>query len=197
MTAKGMADRKMTASFLEEVKEEAGRATEQLLLQAKTEPGDILIVGCSSSEIVGERIGTFSSVETAQAVFEGIYEVTQAHGLFLAAQCCEHLNRAVIVEKELMKRDHLTRVNVVPKPKAGGSFGTTAYQRFKEPVAVEKITAQAGMDIGDTLIGMHLQPVAVPVRIEVKQIGNAHLVCARTRAKFVGGSRAVYDEELL
>ena len=137
MAAKGMADRKMTASFLEEVKEEAGRATEQLLLQAKTEPGDILIVGCSSSEIVGERIGTFSSVETAQAVFEGIYEVTQAHGLFLAAQCCEHLNRAVIVEKELMKRDHLTRVNVVPKPKAGGSFGTTAYQRFKEPVAVE------------------------------------------------------------
>ena len=157
MTAKGMADRKMTASFLEEVKEEAGRATEQLLLQAKTEPGDILIVGCSSSEIVGERIGTFSSVETAQAVFEGIYEITQAHGLFLAAQCCEHLNRAVIVEKELMKRDHLTRVNVVPKPKAGGSFGTTAYQQFKEPVAVEKITAQAGMDIGDTLIGMHLQ----------------------------------------
>ena len=129
MAAKGMADRKMTASFLEEVKEEAGRATEQLLLQAKTEPGDILIVGCSSSEIVGERIGTFSSVETAQAVFEGIYEITQAHGLFLAAQCCEHLNRAVIVEKELMKRDHLTRVNVVPKPKAGGSFGTTAYQR--------------------------------------------------------------------
>ena len=189
MTAKGMADRKMTASFLEEVKEEAGRATEQLLLQAKTEPGDILIVGCSSSEIVGERIGTFSSVETAQAVFEGIYEVTQAHGLYL--------NRAVIVEKELMKRDHLTRVNVVPKPKAGGSFGTTAYQQFKEPVAVEKITAQAGMDIGDTLIGMHLQPVAVPVRIEVKQIGNAHLVCARTRAKFVGGSRAVYDEALL
>ena len=164
MAAKGMADRKMTASFLEEVKEEAGRATEQLLLQAKTEPGDILIVGCSSSEIVGERIGTFSSVETAQAVFEGIYEITQAHGLFLAAQCCEHLNRAVIVEKELMKRDHLTRVNVVPKPKAGGSFGTTAYQRFKEPVAVEKITAQAGMDIGDTLIGMHLQPAAEVTR---------------------------------
>ena len=103
MAAKGMADRKMTASFLEEVKEEAGRATEQLLLQAKTEPGDILIVGCSSSEIVGERIGTFSSVETAQAVFEGIYEITQAHGLFLAAQCCEHLNRAVIVEKKLQK----------------------------------------------------------------------------------------------
>ena len=136
-------------------------------------------------------------MEAAAAVLAGVLPPLQEQGVYLAAQCCEHLNRAVIVEKELMKRDHLTRVNVVPKPKAGGSFGTTAYQQFKEPVAVEKITAQAGMDIGDTLIGMHLQPVAVPVRIEVKQIGNAHLVCARTRAKFVGGSRAVYDEALL
>lgn len=197
MEAKGMADRKMEASFLQRVKEEAAQVTEELLTQAKPDKGDILVAGCSSSEVAGEKIGTFSSVETAWAVFEGIYEVVQKRELFLAAQCCEHLNRAVIVEKEVMKRDRLTRVNVIPKPKAGGSFGTTAYERFKEPVAVEHIKAQVGIDIGDTLIGMHLQEVAVPVRTTLKQIGNAHVVCARTRAKFTGGGRAVYDEELL
>lgn len=197
MSVNGMADQKMDTSFLEEVREEAGKAVQELLLQAKLEKGDILVVGCSSSEIIGERIGTFSSLETAEAVFDGIYEVVQQQGLYLAAQCCEHLNRAIIVEKELLRRERLTRVNVIPQPKAGGSFGTIAYQRFREPVAVEGIAAQAGIDIGDTLIGMHLQPVAVPVRIGIGQIGNAHLVCARTRAKFVGGNRAVYDDELL
>lgn len=197
MAAKGMADRKMENSFLQKVKKEAAEITEELLEQAKLEEGDILITGCSSSEVAGERIGTFSSVETAQAVFEGIYEVTREKGIFLAAQCCEHLNRAVIVEKEVAKRERLTRVNVIPQPKAGGSFGTAAYEGFQEPVAVEHIRAQAGIDIGDTLIGMHLQEVAVPVRTQIKQIGNAHVVCARTRAKFTGGVRAVYDEELL
>lgn len=197
MTANGMADKKMEDSFLQKVKKEAAEAASELLKQAKLDKGDILIVGCSSSEIVGERIGTFSSVETAQAVFEGIYEVAEESGVFMAAQCCEHLNRAVIVEKEVAKRERLTRVNVIPQPKAGGSFGAAAYVKLKEPVAVEHIKAQAGIDIGDTLIGMHLQEVAVPVRIEVKQIGNAHVVCARTRAKFTGGARAVYDEKLL
>ena len=197
MAAKGMADRKMEDSFLLKVREEAAEITRDLIVQAKPEKGDILIVGCSSSEVVGERIGTFSSVETAQAVFEGILGVASEYGLFLAAQCCEHLNRAVIVEKEIARREHLTRVNVIPQPKAGGSFGTTAFERFKEPVAVEHIKAQLGIDIGDTLIGMHLDEVAVPVRTQYKQIGNAHVVCARTRAKFVGGSRAVYDEALL
>lgn len=197
MKVKGMADRKIEESFLLRVKEEAAKVTKELLEQAKLDKGDILIVGCSSSEVAGERIGTFSSLETAEAVFEGIYKVVLENGLFLAAQCCEHLNRAVIVEKEAAKRECLTRVNVIPQPKAGGSFGTTAYEKFKEPVAVEHIKAQAGIDIGDTLIGMHLQEVAVPVRISLKQIGNAHVVCARTRAKFVGGMRAVYDENLL
>ena len=169
----------------------------QLLLQAKLQKGDILVVGCSSSEVTGQRIGTFSSIETAQAVFDGIYETLQKEEIFLAAQCCEHLNRALIVERQLAKRERLSIVNVLPRPKAGGSFGTTAYERLKDPVAVERITAQAGMDIGDTLIGMHLQRVAVPVRISQAQIGSAHLVCARTRPAFVGGSRAVYDERLL
>ena len=197
MELTGMADREMEEAFLRKIKEEAAKVTKELLLQAKLDKGDILVVGCSSSEVVGEKIGTFSSVETAQAVFEGIYEVTLENGIFLAAQCCEHLNRALITEKEAAKRERLTRVNVIPKPKAGGSFAATAYERLKEPAAVEHIKAQAGIDIGDTLIGMHLQEVAVPVRTTLKQIGNAHVVCARTRAKFTGGARAVYDENLL
>ncbi|MBR5799916.1 MAG: TIGR01440 family protein [Lachnospiraceae bacterium] len=197
MSVNGMADKAMEASFLTQVHEEAKAVVYELLEQAKTEEGDILVVGCSSSEVAGEKIGTFSSVETAQAVFEGIYEAAKAKGMFLAAQCCEHLNRALIVEKEVAKRERLTIVNVVPQPKAGGSFATTAYERFENAVAVEHVCAQAGVDIGDTLIGMHLQDVAVPVRIATKKIGNAHVVCARTRAKFVGGSRAFYDEALL
>lgn len=197
MLEKGMADKKMEEKFLHDVQEAAGEALRQLLQQAKLEKGDILVVGCSSSEVVGERIGTFSSVETAQAVFQGIYSVVKENGLFLAAQCCEHLNRALIIEKELAKRERIPMVNVVPKPKAGGSFATEAYEYFKEPVAVEHIKAQAGMDIGDTLIGMHLQDVAVPVRIEIKKIGNAHITCARTREKFIGGIRASYEEGLL
>ncbi len=187
----------MEELFLREVKERAAQAVGELLEQSHLSEGDILVVGCSSSEIVGERIGTASSLDTAEAVFEGIYEVISKQGIYLAAQCCEHLNRALIVEEELAKRERLPMVNVVPQPKAGGSFGTTAYKRFVRPSVVEHIMAQAGMDIGDTLIGMHLADVAVPVRTEIKKIGKAHLVCARTRGKFIGGERAVYNKEML
>ena len=175
------------------IKNQAERAVIELLARARLSQGDILVAGCSSSEVTGERIGTASSLETAQAVFEGIYGVVQEKGIYLAAQCCEHLNRAIIIERELAARERIPVVNVIPKPKAGGSFETTAYGSFVQPVAVGHIRAQAGMDIGDTLIGMHLRDVAVPVRISVKRIGEAHVVCARTRAKFVGGERAVYD----
>lgn len=188
---------KMERSFLDDIKSEAVQAAEELLMQAHLSEGDILVVGCSSSEVTGERIGTSSSLETAEAVFEGIYEVVLKNRLYLAAQCCEHLNRALIIEKELARRERFPIVNVVPQPKAGGSFGTIAYTKFKEPVAVEHISAQAGIDIGDTLIGMHLADVAVPVRIGIKEIGQAHLVCARTRGKFIGGERAVYNKEML
>lgn len=187
----------MEEAFLEKVKQQARQAAEELLGQAHLSEGDILVVGCSSSEVTGERIGTASSLETAEAVFEGIYEVVSENGLYLATQCCEHLNRALIIEKELARRERLPIVNVVPQPKAGGSFGTTAYNRMKEPAAVEHISAQAGMDIGDTLIGMHLMDVAVPVRVSIKAVGEAHLVCARTRGKFIGGVRAVYNREML
>ena len=133
--------------------------------------------------------------EAAEAVFEGIYEEVKERGVYLAAQCCEHLNRAIIVEREAVP--FAEPVNVVPQPKAGGSFATTAYKRFEDPVALEEIKADAGLDIGNTLIGMHLKKVAVPVRLVNHFIGSAHVNAARTRPKFIGGVRAVYDQEML
>ena len=180
-----------------ELEEQARLATEELVQAARLKPGDLLVVGCSSSEIVGQRIGKGSSMEAAQAVYEGIDSVLRQHGVFLAAQCCEHLNRAIVLERTALPAN-AEIVNVLPQPHAGGSFATTAWQRMKDPVAVEEIRADAGMDIGDTLIGMHLKRVAVPVRVSIRRIGQANLVCARTRPKFIGGSRAVYapEEEL-
>lgn len=182
---------------MQEICEQAKRAAELLCEQAKLRAGELVVVGCSTSEICGSRIGTDSQPEVAEAVFRAIYDVLQAHGVELAAQCCEHLNRALIVEREAARLHGLEPVNAVPQPKAGGSFATTAYRRFVRPVAVETVDARAGMDIGNTLIGMHLVPVAVPVRLEIKAIGEAPVVFARTRPKFIGGSRAVYDEALL
>lgn len=172
-------------------------AAKELLEIAKPAPGQILVIGCSTSEVGGAGIGTFSSPELAEAIFEGIYKAAEEAEIYLAAQCCEHLNRAIILEEIAAEKYGYEPVNVVPQPKAGGSFATVAYKAFHCPVAVEHIKAHVGMDIGDTLIGMHLKDVAVPVRIPSKQIGEAHLVCARTRAKFIGGERAIYDKELL
>lgn len=185
------------ASEITMIGEEAYRAAKEIIEVAKLEEGDILVVGCSTSEVGGASIGTFSSPDLAEAVFGGIYQATTEANVYLAAQCCEHLNRALILEKEAAKKYGYEIVNVVPQPKAGGSFATAAYKAFENPAAVEHIKAHAGMDIGDTLIGMHLKDVAVPVRIRTKEIGDAHVVCARTRAKFIGGQRAIYDEELL
>ena len=179
------------------IREEAASATAQLLEMAKMKEGELLVVGCSSSEIGSEKIGTHSSAEVGKAVFEGIKAELDKKGIFLVAQCCEHLNRALILEEEAAERYGYEQVNVVPQPKAGGSFATAAYHSFAHPAAVEHIRAAAGMDIGDTLIGMHLKEVAVPVRIERRQIGAARVICARTRLKFTGGARAVYDESLL
>lgn len=180
-----------------EIREQACQAAQELLRAAKAKPGELFVVGCSTSEVAGERIGTFSNPRLAEMVWEGIARAAQEAGVWLAAQCCEHLNRALILEEEAAVRFGCEPVNVVPQPKAGGSFATAAYRALQNPVAVEHIRAHVGMDIGDTLIGMHLKEVAVPVRISVKQIGEAHVVCARTRRKFIGGSRAVYDEKFL
>ncbi len=174
--------------------EEAYRAAKEVLEAARLKEGSLFVVGCSTSEIGGAGIGTFSSPELAEFVFGGIYQATQEAGVYLAAQCCEHLNRALILEAEAAEKYGYEPVNVVPQPKAGGSFATAAWKAFEHPVAVEHIRAHAGMDIGDTLIGMHLRDVAVPLRIRTKEIGDAHVVCARTRLKYIGGKRAQYDE---
>lgn len=174
---------------------EAQRAAEELIEKGRLRRGMLVIVGCSSSEIVGEQIGTHSSLEAAGTVFEALYRVFHGQGIYLAAQCCEHLNRAVVVERQAVLSADV--VNVVPQPKAGGSFATVAYREMVDPVLVEHIRADAGLDIGGTLIGMHLKEVAVPLRLSVKTIGAAILTAARTRPKFIGGVRAVYDEKLL
>ena len=166
----------------------------ELLDQAKLKPGQLLVIGCSSSEMVGQRIGKGSSMEAAEAAFAGIYPVLQQKGIQLAVQCCEHLNRSLIVEREVAEARGFEIVNFIPQPHAGGSFAVTAWKNFRDPVAVETVVADAGLDIGGTLIGMHLRRVAVPVRVSLKQIGEANILCARTRPKYVGGSRAVYQE---
>lgn len=183
--------------MFEELKKTAEAAAREIIETAKLEPGDLMVVGCSSSEIGGHKIGSDSNVDIADAVFSGIYGVIKEKGVYLAAQCCEHLNRALIIEKEAAQKFGLDPVNVVPQKKAGGSFATAAYAAFDHAMAVEELhCAKAGMDIGDTLIGMHMAKVAVPVRLSIKKIGEANLVCARVRPKFIGGERAHYDENL-
>ena len=178
----------------EQITEQARTVITELLDQAKLKPGQLLVIGCSSSEMVGQRIGKGSSMEAAEAAFAGIYPVLQQKGIQLAVQCCEHLNRSLIVEREVAEARGFEIVNVIPQPHAGGSFAVTAWKNFRDPVAVETIVADAGLDIGGTLIGMHLRRVAVPVRVSLKQFGEANILCARTRPKYVGGSRAVYQE---
>lgn len=178
--------------MLEEIKKQTASAAKEIIEAAGLQKGHILVVGCSSSEIAAHQIGSFSSAEIGEAVFKVIYELAEYKGIYLAAQCCEHLNRALILEEEAAIKYGYEPVNVVPQLKAGGSFATAAYHHLHHPVAVERICAHAGIDIGDTLIGMHLRAVAVPVRIETRRIGEAHVVCARTRLKYIGGERAKY-----
>lgn len=178
----------------EEITAQARTVVSELLEQAKLQPGALLVIGCSSSEMVGERIGKGSSMEAAQAAFRGIYPVLQEQGIGLAVQCCEHLNRVLILERETALARGYEIVSVMPQPHAGGSFAVTAWNQFRQPVAVETIKADAGIDIGGTLIGMHLKAVAVPVRTSLSHIGEAIVLCARTRPKYVGGPRAVYPE---
>lgn len=178
-----------------DITKQAEEITREIVDKAGLKKGQILVVGCSSSEVCGDRIGSNSNLEVAQALFKGIYNVLQEKGIYLAAQCCEHLNRAIIVERDAVPFSEI--VNVVPQPKAGGSFGTTAFKTFREPVVVEEIKADAGIDIGGTLIGMHLKKVAVPVRLEHNKLGEALVLAARVRPKFIGGERAVYNESLM
>ena len=180
--------------LLTQVREESANAARQLAEAAKLHKGQIVVVGCSTSEVVGHNVGSWSTPEVANAIFEGLSSVFAPMGVYIAAQCCEHLNRALIVEHEAVPNGEI--VNVMPQPKAGSSFATAAYHSFRHPVALEEIRADAGLDIGGTLIGMHLKKVAVPVRLQQNHIGQAIVLAARVRPKFIGGDRAIYDESL-
>lgn len=153
---------------------------------------DLFVIGCSTSEIAGEQIGTSGSEDLAGHIFDALQTLTKKTGIHLVFQCCEHLNRALVVERETMKTYGLEEVTVVPLPEAGGSMASYAYKQMKDAVVVESVQAHAGMDIGDTMIGMHLKNVAVPLRFKQQSIGHAHVTAARTRPKLIGGSRASY-----
>ena len=175
--------------------EQTAAAIAELCEKANLKAGSIVVVGCSTSEVLGSKIGTNSNPDVAGEIFRALYDCTQSRGLFLAVQCCEHLNRAIITQRRAVP--FAEPVNVVPQPKAGGSLATRAYAGLEDPVAVEEIRADAGLDIGFTMIGMHLKKVAVPLRLEHNTIGEAMVLAARTRPKFIGGARAVYDQTRL
>ena len=175
--------------------EQAKASLAELCEKAKLREGNIVVIGCSTSEVMGSKIGTNSNPQIAGELFQGLYDYAKSKGIFLAIQCCEHLNRAIVTERKAVPYGE--PVNVIPQPKAGGSLATQAYAHFDDPVVLEEIRADAGLDIGFTLIGMHLKKVAVPLRLENNTIGEAMVLAARTRPKFIGGSRAIYDEEML
>lgn len=185
----------MSNSIERKIKSDAEIAVRELIEAAHLTEGQILVIGCSSSEMIGERIGKSSSPEAANALYEAVEPLLAEKGIYLAAQCCEHLNRAVIMERACAERYGLDPVWVRPQPTAGGSFATTVWTHMTDPVAVETVQAHAGMDVGGTLIGMHLRRVAVPVRLSVSRIGEAGLICARTRPAYIGGPRAQYQTE--
>ena len=178
------------------VYEQTAAAAAEICERAHLQPGSILVVGCSTSEVVGSKIGTNSSVETAGEIARALLDVTGSRGVFLAVQCCEHLNRCLVVERECMEKYHLQQVWVRPQLHAGGAFSMEAVARFDDHVMVEDLRgrASAGMDIGGTFIGMHMHPVVVPVHAKTRHIGEANVTMARTRPKYVGGPRAAYDE---
>ena len=178
-----------------DIKSQCQSAITELLEKSKLKKGDVLVVGCSTSEVVGSKIGTNSTEDVAEEIFQGIFQTLSQKGIYLAVQCCEHLNRAIVIEKEALP--YAEPVNVIQQKKAGGSLATIAYATFNQPIVVEHVKADAGIDIGNTLIGMHLKEVAVPVRLSMNKIGEANIVCARVRPKFIGGIRAIYNEELL
>lgn len=180
----------------EEIKEKARALVLEVLEQADLKEDSIFVVGCSSSTVCGEGYGKASSMDIAQALFDGIYPELKKRGIYLAAQCCEHLNRAIITSLDAAEKQGREIVNVLPQPKAGGSFATITYNTVEQPVAVEHIKADAGIDIGGVLIGMHLREVAVPLNLKNNMIGKAHITAARTRPKFIGGERAHYCDEL-
>ena len=185
---------------LQVIEQESRLAAMEICKASRIKKGEIFIVGCSSSEVLGDRIGTATNVDVAEAIYNGIAPVLAERGVYLAGQCCEHLNRALVIEEEVLERYGFEQVNAIPQPNhAGGAFATVCCQRMEKPVLTESIRMQAtaGIDIGGTMIGMHIHPTVVPLRISLRKIGEAAIICARRRPRYIGGSRAVYDEKLM
>ena len=182
---------------MEGLRQQARKAIEEFLELFPMPEGSLFVLGGSTSEELGAKVGTTPSLEAAEAILEGLLPPLMARGVFVAVQGCEHLNRALVVEREALRAYGLEEVTVFPHPKAGGALATAAFLRFRDPVMVESLKAQAhgGMDIGGVLIGMHLRPVAVPLRLSVRKLGEAVLLAAKTRPRLVGGARAVYTRE--
>lgn len=180
---------------VDRLKRNLNMAIEDLLQKAKLSSGEIIVVGCSTSEILGEKIGKESNLDLARALLPVILENLSEPDIYPAFQCCEHLNRSLVIQKKCFEQYKFEEVTAKPHPGAGGAMAAAAYEKFSQPVVVENITAQAGIDIGDTLIGMHLQSVAVPVRTRITKLGQAHMTFVRTRPKLIGGKRANYPEK--
>jgi uncharacterized protein (TIGR01440 family) len=177
--------------------EQVSTIVEELILAGRLTEGQLLVVGASTSEVIGEHIGKHGSMDVAKALFDGIQQTRKKHGVAIAFQCCEHLNRALVIERSWFNHNpNCEEVRAIPVAKAGGSMAAYAYQHLDDPVLIESVKAQAGIDIGDTLIGMHLKAVAVPFRSSIRSIGQAHVTAAYTRPKLIGGQRAVYDLEI-
>lgn len=182
------------AETLEQWEKEFASVLSQFKEQADLKPGALLVVGCSTSEVMGEKIGTAGTFDVAEMIFRQLKNLQEETGIELAFQCCEHLNRALVVESRSADARNLEAVSVIPVRKAGGAMATFAYEHMENPSVVEFLKAEAGIDIGDTFIGMHLKHVAVPVRIKQKSVGGAHVTLAKARPKLIGGSRAVYEK---
>lgn len=182
------------------IEEQSRIAAAEICAASGIKPGQLFVVGCSSSEVLGDRIGTATNLEVAGAIYDGIASVLNEREIFLAGQCCEHLNRALVIEEDALEKFGFEQVNAIPQPDhAGGAFATVCYTKMNKPVLTESIHTQAvaGIDIGGTLIGMHIHPTVVPLRISLRKIGEAAIVCARRRPRYIGGARAVYDEKLM
>ncbi|MEI4343764.1 TIGR01440 family protein [Streptococcus suis] len=180
---------------LKEIKDQTKQVVEEILELSNLQKGQIFVLGLSSSEVIGGHIGKNSSLEVGEAIVETILDILTPKGIYLAVQGCEHLNRALVVERELAIQKDLEIVNVLPTLHAGGSGQLAAFKYMKDPVEVEFITAQAGVDIGDTAIGMHIKHVQVPIRPSLREIGQAHVTALASRPKLIGGARAAYQED--
>lgn len=169
------------------------KATEEIINKAKAKKGEIFVLGGSSSEIQGEKIGSNTDVDLGEILLKEVLKITKKNGLFLAVQGCEHTNRALVIERDCLNKYNLEEVNIIPHRNAGGAFATAAYKDFSDPVMVDEIKGHLGLDIGDSFISMHLKRIVVPVRLEVDNIGKAHLTAARTRPRLIGGDRAKHQ----